>query len=248
MISKINSIVFLVLALAITAFAQDDAYYKAIQKDSSTRIEPKQFKKMEETAFKDYAKPESYEQLANAFGNGSEKVWAVIYGEVYCNLLSDPEHIKQVGSQVFQWYEGSLSKHGDQLSISLTKNAQSSRSFIPFESQFEINFVMGAAALKVDPKALTISKLTQIRKTQITTWIMKKLPKNELIRRQEAIISAGHFEAYNYWLFRDARTEEFNEWLRDNKTKFDAWLDWQSQNKFSIQSPDFQRLYLIRNF
>jgi hypothetical protein len=49
-------------------------------------VQPAQFKKIEEDALKDFSRPESYELLATSFGNTTEKVWAVIYGEVYCNL------------------------------------------------------------------------------------------------------------------------------------------------------------------
>jgi hypothetical protein len=67
------------------------------------------------------------------------------------------------------------------------------------------------------------------------------------VRRQEAILSAGHFEAYNYWLFKGARAEEFSEWIKSHQNQFQAWLDWQSKNKFAVETPDFQRLYLLRN-
>jgi hypothetical protein len=82
----------------------------------------------------------------------------VIYGEVYCNLSPDAERVSHVGSLVYQWYEGSLSRQGNGLSVGLTENAQSSQKQLPFESLFEQSFLMGAAAVKgnfppVDPNA-----------------------------------------------------------------------------------------------
>ncbi len=233
------------LAFCIGSFAQDASYYEAIQKGSSIEVQPSQFKKMEDNALKDYSRPESYDLLATSFGNTTEKVWAVIYGEVYCNLSSDSDRISQVGSLVYQWYDKSLSKKGSDLSIDLTENAQSSRKHVPFESQFEQSFLMGAIGLKNDLTPLSIQKLTEIRKNQLLFWDQKKLPETELVRRQEAILLAGHFEAYNYWLFKGARAEEFNEWFKDHQAQFQAWLDWQGKNKFNIQAPDFQRLYLL---
>lgn len=63
-----------VLGLCIASLAQDTDYYKAIQKRSSTRVQPAQFKQMEENALTDFSRPESYELLATAFGNTTEKV------------------------------------------------------------------------------------------------------------------------------------------------------------------------------
>ena len=234
------------LALCTASFAQDADYYKAIQKASSSKVQPAQFKQMEENALKDSSRPESYELLATSFGNTTEKVWAVIYGEVYCNLSSDYDRISQVGSLVYHWYEGSLSRQGNGLSANLTENAQSSPKQVPFESLFEQSFLMGAVGLKGDFPPLSIQKLIEIRKNQLSLWNQKKLPATALVRRQEAILSAGHFDAYNYWLFKGARTEEFNEWIKGHEAQFHAWLDWQEKNKFDVQMPDFQRLYLLR--
>lgn len=235
-----------VLALCSAALAQDIGYYKAIQKVSSSKVQPAQFKEMEEKALKDYSQAGSYEVLATSFGNTTEKVWAVIYGEIYCNLASDSDRISQVGSLVYHWYEGSLSRQGNGLSANLTENAQSSTKQVPFESLFEQSFLMGAVSVKGDFPPLSIQKLIEIRKNQLSLWNQKKLPTTELVRRQEAILSAGHFEAYNYWLFKGARADEFSEWTKSHQDQFQAWLDWQSKNKFEVQTPDFQRIYLLR--
>jgi len=146
------------LALCIASFAQDAGYYKAIQKASSSKVQPAQFKQMEENALKDSSRPESYELLATSFGNTTEKVWAVIYGEVYCNLSSDSDRISQVGSLVYHWYEGSLSRQGNGLSADPTENAQSSPKQVPFESLFEQSFLMGAVGLKADFPPLSVPK------------------------------------------------------------------------------------------
>jgi hypothetical protein len=235
-----------VLASCVALLAQDAAYYKAIQKASSSKVQPAQFKQMEENALKDFSRPESYELLATSFGNTTEKVWAVIYGEIYCDLSPDPERVSRVGSLMYQWYEGSLSRQGNGLSVSLTENAQSSQKQLPFESLFEQSFLMGAAVVKGSFPPLSIQTLTTIRKNQLALWNQKKLPETELVRRQQAIMSAGHFEAYNYWLFKDARAEEFSEWIKSHQDQFQGWLDWQSKNKFTVETPDFQRLYLLR--
>jgi len=239
--------VIALLGLCVASFAQDVAYYNAIQKASSSKVQPAQFKEMEEKALKDYPQAGSYDALATAFGNTTEKVWAVIYGEIYCDLSSDSDRISQVGSLVYHWYEGSLSRQGNALSANLTENAQSSPKQVPFESLFEQSFLMGAVGVKGDFPPLSIPKLIEIRKNQLSLWNQKKLPATELVRRQEAILSAGHFDAYNYWLFKGARAEEFNEWIKGHQAQFQAWLDWRGKNKFDVQTPDFQRLYLIRS-
>jgi hypothetical protein len=238
----------LFLAVCIVASAQDAAYYKAIQKGAATQIEPKQFKQMEEDALRDYAQPSRYELLASSFANTTERVWAVIYGEVFCNLSSDSDRNSKMGTLIFQSYEKSLSSQGGNLSVDLTENAQVLQKQAPFESQFEMSFLMGAIPLGNSVAPLSIEKLAKIRENQLSLWAQKKLPLNELLRRQQAISAAGHFEAYNYWLFQSARPDEFNEWVSQHQAQFKGWQDWQNKNKFTLKSADFQRLRVMRGW
>jgi hypothetical protein len=100
-----------VLGLCGVSFAQDADYYRAIQRRSSTRMQPAQFKQMEENALRNFSQPDSYEQLATSFGNTTEKVWAVIYGEVYCNLSTDPEQVRRVAHPSKRLMAGGASPH-----------------------------------------------------------------------------------------------------------------------------------------
>ena len=234
------------LALCVAIVAQDSSYYKAIEKAASTPVHPKEFKQIEQDALNDYSHPEGYERLATAFGNSTEKVWAVIYGEVFCNLSPDTDHRNAIGSLVYQTYERSLSNNDGKLSVDLTENAQAAPGQAPFESQFEMAFLMGAVPLGKSLTPLSIEKLTQIRKNQLSLWNQKRLPSNDLMRWQQLITSAGHFDAYNYGLFQNARADEFNQWTKEHLAQYQNWLDWLAKNKFTVQTPDFQRLYLIR--
>ena len=244
--NRIVVCLFVFLALSTAALCQSSSYYKAIQKGAPTQIQPKQFKEMEENALKEYSRPEPYELLATSFGNTTEKVWALIYGEVFCNISSDKGHVSQVGSSMFEWYDKVLSVKGTSVSANLTENAEAPQKQPPFEPQFEMAFLMGAVPFGSDVKPLTIHKLSNIRKNQLALLAQKKIAPNNLIRWQQAAITAGHFEAYNYWLFQSARPEEFSQWLAQHQTQFQAWLDWQNRNKFMVSSPDFQRLYIVR--
>jgi hypothetical protein len=237
------------LALATCAgiLAQDSDYYKAIQKGAPTQVSAKQFKQMEQDALKNYSQPETYEGLAATFANTTEKVWGVVYGETFCNLSSDLERSKKVGTLVYDLYAKSLStKSGGGLSINLTESAQASGRQPPFESQFEMAFLMGAVPLGGEASPLSIKKLISIRKNQLSLWKQKNLPETELTRRQQAILTAGHFDAYNYWLFQGARPDEFSQWMADHQPEFQSWKEWQGKNRFTVERPDLQRLYLLK--
>ena len=130
--------------------------------------------------------------------------------------------------------------------MNLTENAQSSGKQPPFEGQFEMAFLLGAVSFGADTSPLSIKKLADIRKNQLSLWKQKNLPETALIRSSKLILAAGHFDAYNYWLFQDARPDEFSQWTKEHQAEFQAWRDWQDKNKFAIERPDFQRLYFLK--
>jgi hypothetical protein len=150
---------------------------------------------VEENALKEYSRPEPYELLATSFGHTTEKVWAVIYGEVFCNLSSDKGHISQMGSLMFEWYDKALSVQGTSVSANLTENAEASQKQPPFEPQFEMAFLMGAVPFGGKIKPLSVHTLSDIRKNQLVLLTQKKIASNEFIRWQQAVTTAGHFEA-----------------------------------------------------
>lgn len=237
----------LAMTLCSTALAQSGktSYYEAIQRGAGGTLQPGQFKKIEEDAFKDFSSADSYYVLAKTFGNTTEKVWAVTYAETYCNLVPDAERCNELGGLTHNWYEKAFAKEGDQMTVTLSENAEVNPSSkqTPFEPNFEISLLLGFVASKGDFNPLSIKTLAETRRRQLLIWNQKRLPKTELIRRLEAITAAGHFEAYNYWLFRSARPEEFKRWRDEHQSQYERWLEWQSKNKFSVGKPDLQRLY-----
>lgn len=246
MVMKRAALCVVALAICTGAVAQKSEYYKAIQNGAVTQVSPNQFKQMEQDALKNYSQPESYDVLATAFARTTERVWGVVYGEAFCNLSSDAERSKQIGALVYDLYAKSLAaKGGGGLSVDLTAHAQTSGKHPPFENQFEMVFLMSAMPLGGDASPMSIKKLINIRKNQLSLWKQKNLPKTELTRRQQAIISAGHFDAYNYWLFQSARPDESSQWMKEHQTELQSWKDWQANNKFVVERADFQRLYFL---
>jgi hypothetical protein len=240
---------YFMLAPVVLGAAKKNSYYEAIQEGAANPISGNEFKKIEKDALREFSRPESYDLLATTFGNTTEKVWAVVYAEVYCNLDPNSERSDQIGKLMQQWYEKALAMQGNQISVSLSKNAESNSSAKqpPFETSFEMSLLLGFAMFKGETNPLSISALIGARRGQLAMWSMRKLPQTELIRWQETVTAAGHFEAYNHWLFKGALPEEFTKWRTGHEAQYNAWLEWQKIHKFVVDKPDFQRLYILNH-
>ena len=49
------------------------------------------------------------------------------------------------------------------------------------------------------------------------------------------ILSAGHFEAYNYWILMKGDENGFEKWHAENKEKWDSFIKWFKDNKIEIE-------------
>ena len=65
---------------------------------------------------------------------------------------------------------------------------------------------------------------------------MDKRFDNVLFSWHNQLITAGHFEAYNYWLLREGNKTQFNNWLADNKNKFGAFIQWITKQPLTIKA------------
>ncbi len=189
--------------------------------------------------------PRGPRQLVLAFAPTSEKVWAIIYGEAFCLMVRSEEQRRDMGSRLFSTYDATLVMTEKGASVSMCTGGTPSASGVPFESQYEMSFLMGSMpfVMKGNLKPLTIPTLAQIREQQLRGWKETGLPETELVKWLGQVVAAGHFEAYNYWLFQDARPQEFETWKASSPSLLAPWLEWFQSHPFQPDKPDFHRIY-----
>lgn len=55
-----------------------------------------------------------------------------------------------------------------------------------------------------------------------------------LLEFQKKIIDAGHWDAYNYFLFMLSFPDEFAEWYEENSAALEAFIDWYNNDPYSL--------------
>lgn len=182
----------------------------------------------------------NYYYLAKYFSRTGEKIWTVLYSEIYLNIAKNFKRRDEISKLLYETYNSGLFSSDDSLykvTFSevriVSQNLDESR--IPFQMAFQNTMLESSkpyALMKTI--SLPIRELIKIRENFLRIWFNKNyntLFPNVVFDFQKKILDSGNFEAYNYWLFDVADKEEFNDWQKQNQKKFNSFL------KLLVKSP-----------
>ena len=88
-----------------------------------------------------------------------------------------------------------------------------------------MNESVDAAALKAAGGQLTLAELTAIRRRFLEHFEAKEQDRYPVFAVQRKVLDAGHWEAYNMFMLREGRPEEFKAWLQDHESDLIAYFE-----------------------
>jgi tetratricopeptide (TPR) repeat protein len=192
----------------------------------------------------------NYYWAAKLLTNSSEKIWAVLYGEMFINLEPRSARTKEISKLLFETYQSAVTSKGDtSIAVSFSqrgntiylKNANdfikkvSMGTALPFEGTWELAMAPGTGALI---SGIHLGNLHQCRQLHLQNWFAKaesaKAYPCLLFDHHQKLVDSGHFEAYNYWLFSQGEPKAFETWLAANPKAFDQFAEWLRQNPLKL--------------
>lgn len=188
----------------------------------------------------------------------TEKIWGVIYGELFMNIERGSKRTALMSSLLFNTYSDAITVESkNELGVSFSKSMQMSlpkegeEMKLPFSMPYEVNMSLAATTVmladtKNEMTESTIKSLDEIRTRFISSWFNsgnnEKYP-NVLFDWHKKIIDLGHFESYNYWVLMKGNEEEFDKWYSENSEKYDKFSKWFSANPMQIdEKHNFSRM------
>ena len=88
-----------------------------------------------------------------------------------------------------------------------------------------MNESVDAEALKAAGGQLTLAELTAIRRRFLEHFEAKEQDRYPVFAVQRKVLDAGHWEAYNMFMLREGRPEEFKAWLQDHESDLIAYFE-----------------------
>jgi tetratricopeptide (TPR) repeat protein len=124
-----------------------------------------------------------------------DKVWALIYGEIFLNLESYSKRTPEIKQVLLDSYK-KLFIEGD-----ISKNQDNKNEFV--KAWLDIMKTQSAYAAS---NGITPETLSAIRTKFVVTWFEKYAKKYpfRLYEYQQQLLKSGMFEAYNQWVFGTA--------------------------------------------
>jgi len=193
--------------------------------------------------------PSNYYWLAKVFSQTDERIWAVIYGEIFLNLERNSRRTAEMSEILYKTYQSSIDISSDTsagVSFSREMTISADGEFkIPFPMNFEMIMSMSLTPLLLNAKEnkeLTIKSIDEVRQLFVKYWFENDATKDTkivLFDFHKKLKEKDFFEAYNYWFLMKGDVGEFEEWFKKNEEKFNAFVEWFTKNPLEIDKNNY---------
>ena len=169
----------------------------------------------------------NYYNAAMFYFYTKDKVWSLIYGEIFINMESLSERGAAMKQLLLQGYKEKLFADAD-----LMKGEEGNK------SEFAKTFLGSMARLSsLANKGLTAETLTMIRTRFILDWFTNNASRYpfRLFDYQRQLLSEGMFNAYNQWLFGTSENlAAYENWTKTHTEEYNTFSAFQQNRVFRM--------------
>jgi tetratricopeptide (TPR) repeat protein len=174
----------------------------------------------------------NYYNAAQHYFYTQDKVWAVIYGEIFVNMESLTERGASMKKFLLDAYKEKLFQESDMLKDIDKNKSEFAKAYL--------NTMNKQASLA--NKGISTEVLTMIRTRFILDWYNtygSKFP-HKLFDYQLQLIREGMFESYNQWLFGTVENlAAYDNWTKTNPEKYTAFTNFQKNRIFRMPATQY---------
>jgi hypothetical protein len=177
----------------------------------------------------------NYYNAALYYFYAKDKVWSLIYGEIFVNMESLSERGAAMKQQLLQAYKEKLFAEAD-----LMKGEEKNK------SEFAKAFLQSISKQSsLANKGITTETLTMIRTRFILDWYSNSALRfpYKLFDFQKQLISEGMFDAYNQWLF--GATENlaaYENWMKTHSEEYNNFNNFQKSRVFRMPQGQYYQV------
>jgi tetratricopeptide (TPR) repeat protein len=160
-----------------------------------------------------------------------DKIWTIIYGEIFVNMEYLTERATEMKKLVLSSYKEKLFNNIDAGKEDKKKTA--------FAKAVQATYNKQASLVN---RGMNAETLNMVRTKFILDWFNtygKNFP-FKLFEYQQQLIKGGMFEAYNQWLFSSVENlPAFDQWTKNNADAYNKFTTFQKGRVFKMPSGQF---------
>lgn len=156
-----------------------------------------------------------------------ERVWGLIYGEIFINMESLSQRGAAMKELLLKSYKEKLFVHAD-----LMKGEENNKN--AFAKAFLLCMNKQSALIS---KGVTTASLTMARTRFILDWYENNAAKfpHRLFDYQQQLIREGMFDAYNQWLFGTVENlSVYDNWTKAHPEEYNGFTNFQKSRIFKV--------------
>lgn len=166
-----------------------------------------------------------------------DKVWDLIYGEIFVNLESYSKRTPEIKNILVEGYKKLFSD------INLQKNQNTKNPFV-LAYLMELN-----KQSTVITQGVTAETLTVLRSRFIVEWFVKNAIKFpfRLFDYQQQLLKEGMFDAYNQWIFGAAQNlPAFQNWTSTHADEYNRFINFQKGRILKLPAGQYYHALAIK--
>lgn len=188
----------------------------------------------------------NYYRASLLYCSSTEKLWGVLYGEMFMNLeFQNMERNAEMSQLLYKMYQSSIvvdSKTSGNVGFGKTVPINPEQSGIPFSRAYGSAMTLSLPLeTMANEKTLSLYSINKLRTAFIENWFSEEKDdanSNQLLNYNRLLLKAGFLEPYNYFIFAKGNQKEFDTWKKNNPTKWDAFVKWSNDNPLKIEGKD----------
>ncbi len=188
----------------------------------------------------------NYYRLALLYAQSTEPLWAIVYGEVVCNLQPGSERANEMGKLIYDLFQENIKIEGegdDKAHVTLTQNntihmnPDTTDIQVPFPLMYEMGTMASPALTEfMKTKKLTVAMIADLRKDALAhiDSVAPGYYNLSLLDYHRKLIKDGHWEAYNMWLMSPGAEDETTQWAgsKEGSRLLNEFGTWFAHNRF----------------
>ncbi|MBT4727385.1 MAG: tetratricopeptide repeat protein [Bacteroidetes bacterium] len=185
---------------------------------------------------------EYYYQAAKLYAGTVERMWTLIYGEIFVNLEKTTERTLEIKKLMMDTWRNSITINtADEVSVELTQEKATygldkfdeKKFVVNFAESYETTLEIGLYRLE---DGLSLTNMYFYYQDFVNYWFRKKELEYPcfIFEWEKTISESDHLEAYIFWLFKDSFPAEYNDWIKIFSKQMASFESWFANNQMNI--------------